>query len=71
VAGENENLHVSVVDYGKRTFCGKCGSVTRSWSLNRVVFCPAGNLDGDFGIQLRSPIRVQDALAHITDELPA
>ena len=42
-------------EYGKRTFCGQCGSVTPVVEEETgVVFCPAGNLDGEFGIRVQS-----------------
>jgi AcrR family transcriptional regulator len=35
-------------DYGKRAFCGRCGSVMPVVEPDTgVVFCPAGNLDGE------------------------
>jgi hypothetical protein len=38
--------------YGKRTFCSKCGSVMPVVEPDTgVAFCPAGNLDGELGIQ--------------------
>ncbi len=52
VAGENEISTYQSSNYGKRTFCGKCGSVTPVVETETgVVFCPAGNLDGEFGIR--------------------
>jgi hypothetical protein len=55
VAGENEISTYQSSEYGKRTFCGKCGSVTPVVEEETgVVFCPAGNLDGEFGIRIQS-----------------
>jgi hypothetical protein len=52
IAGENEISTFQSSNYGKRTFCGKCGSVTPVVEAETgVVFCPAGNLDGEFGIR--------------------
>jgi hypothetical protein len=52
VAGEDAISTYQSSDYGRRTFCGKCGSVTPVVEEETgVVFCPAGNLDGAFGIQ--------------------
>ena len=52
VAGENEISTYQASNYGKRTFCGKCGSVTPVVETETgIVFCPAGNLDGEFGIR--------------------
>jgi hypothetical protein len=54
VAGENDISTYQSSSYGKRTFCGRCGSVTPVVEPETgVVFCPAGNLDAEFGI--RSP----------------
>ncbi len=52
VAGENEISTYQASNYGKRTFCGQCGSVTPVVETETgIVFCPAGNLDGEFGIR--------------------
>lgn len=52
LAGESDMSTFQSSSYGKRTFCGKCGSVTPVVELDTgVVFCPAENLDGEFGIQ--------------------
>lgn len=73
VSGENEISTYQSSNYGKRTFCGKCGSVTPVVEPETgVVFCPAGNLDGEFGIQSQSHRFVGSKAAWhtITDELP-
>jgi hypothetical protein len=75
VAGENEISTFQSSNYGKRTFCGKCGSVTPVVEPETgVVFCPAGNLDGEFGIQQTQTQRFLSSRSpwhRITDELPA
>jgi hypothetical protein len=73
VAGENEISTYQSSNYGKRTFCGKCGSVTPVVEPDTgVVFCPAGNLDGEFGIQAQSHrfIGSKAPWHTITDALP-
>ena len=38
--------------YGKRTFCHHCGSIMPVVEPDTgIAFCPAGNLDGELGIQ--------------------
>jgi hypothetical protein len=55
VSGEKEISTYQSSEYGKRTFCGKCGSVTPVVEVETgVVFCPAGNLDGEFATRLQS-----------------
>jgi hypothetical protein len=55
IAGEHEISTFQSSEYGRRTFCGKCGTVTPVVEGEvGVVFCPAGNLDGEFGNQSRS-----------------
>jgi hypothetical protein len=72
VAGENEISTFQSSNYGKRTFCGKCGSVTPVVEPETgVVFCPAGNLDGEFGIRNQRFIGSRSPWHTITDELPA
>jgi AcrR family transcriptional regulator len=52
VAGESALSTYQSSAYGKRTFCGKCGSVMPTVEPDTgVVFCPTGNLDGEHGIQ--------------------
>jgi hypothetical protein len=52
VAGENALSTYQSSAYGKRTFCAQCGSVMPVVELDTgIVFCPVGNLDGEFGIQ--------------------
>jgi hypothetical protein len=73
VAGENEISTYQSSNYGKRTFCGKCGSVTPVVEPETgVVFCPAGNLDGDFGIRAQSHrfVGSKTPWHTITDQLP-
>jgi hypothetical protein len=74
VAGENEISTFQSSNYGKRTFCGKCGSVTPVVEPDTgVVFCPAGNLDGEFGIQTQNHrfMGSRSPWHSVTDELPA
>ncbi len=74
VAGENEISTFQSSNYGKRTFCGKCGSVTPVVEPETgVVFCPAGNLDGEFGIQTQNQrfIGSRSPWHSIADELSA
>jgi AcrR family transcriptional regulator len=52
IAGEDALSTFQSSAYGKRTFCSKCGSVMPVVEPDTgVVFCPAGNLDGELGIQ--------------------
>jgi DNA-binding transcriptional regulator YbjK len=52
VAGEDTLSTFQSSAYGKRTFCSKCGSVMPAVEPDTgVAFCPAGNLDGELGIQ--------------------
>ena len=52
VAGEGALSTYQSSAYGKRTFCSKCGSVMPAVEPDTgIVFCPAGNLDGEHGIQ--------------------
>lgn len=51
VAGEEALSTYRSSAYGKRTFCSKCGSVMPVVEPDTgIVFCPAGNLDGEVGI---------------------
>lgn len=55
VAGEQEISTYQSSNYGKRTFCGHCGSMTPVVEAETgVVLCPAGNLDGEFGFRVQS-----------------
>ena len=55
VAGEDALSTYQSSAYGKRTFCSKCGSVMPVVeAATGIAFCPAGNLDGELGIQPRS-----------------
>jgi hypothetical protein len=55
VAGEHEISTFRSSNYGTRTFCGKCGSMTPVSEVETgVVLCPAGNLDGEFGFRAQS-----------------
>ena len=55
ISGEDVLSTYQSSAYGKRTFCGKCGSVMPVVEPDTgVVFCPAGNLDGQLGIQPQS-----------------
>ncbi len=72
VSGEYEISTYQSSNHGKRTFCGKCGSVTPVFEPETgVVFCPAGNLDGEFGIQTQTHRIVGSRTVRhvITDEL--
>src|SRR6201996_5923209 len=52
VAGENQISTFQSSNYGKRNFCSKCGSITPVVESDTgVVFCPAGNFDGELGIR--------------------
>ena len=52
ISGEDVLSTYQSSAYGKRTFCSKCGSVMPVVEPDTgVVFCPAGNLDGQLGIQ--------------------
>jgi hypothetical protein len=54
VVGENQISTYQSADCGKRTFCGKCGSVIPIVEAERgIVFCPAGNLDAELGTRER------------------
>ena len=73
VAGEDALSTYQSSAYGKRTFCSKCGSVMPVVEADTgVAFCPAGNLDGELGIQPQSHRFVgSKASWHtITDTLP-
>jgi hypothetical protein len=70
VAGKEEISTYQSSNYGKRTFCGKCGSVTPVVEEETgVVFCPAGNLDGEFGIRPRFAAG-RSPLAALADDHP-
>jgi hypothetical protein len=72
IAGEAEISTFQSSEYGKRTFCGKCGSVTPVVEEETgVVFCPAGNLDGEFGIRTHGHrlLGSKTSWHTITDEL--
>lgn len=52
VAGESALSTYQSSAYGKRTFCNKCGSIMPVVEPDTgIAFCPAGNLDGELGIQ--------------------
>lgn len=52
IGGESALSTYQSSAYGKRTFCSKCGSVMPTVEPDTgIVFCPAGNLDGEHGIQ--------------------
>jgi hypothetical protein len=52
IAGEEALSTYQSSAYGKRTFCSKCGSVMPVVEPETgIAFCPAGNLDGEHGIQ--------------------
>jgi hypothetical protein len=73
VSGEDAISTYQSSAYGKRTFCSKCGSVTPVVEHDTgLVFCPAGNLDGELGIQAQSHRFVGSKAAWhtITDTLP-
>jgi DNA-binding transcriptional regulator YbjK len=73
VAGEDALSTYQSSAYGKRTFCSKCGSVMPVVEADTgIAFCPAGNLDGELGIQPQSHRFVgSKASWHtITDTLP-
>jgi hypothetical protein len=73
VAGDDALSTYQSSAYGKRTFCSKCGSVMPVVEADTgVAFCPAGNLDGELGIQPQSHRFVgSKASWHtITDTLP-
>jgi hypothetical protein len=70
IAGENDTSTFQSSDYGKRTFCRNCGSITPVVEEETgVVFCPAGNLDGEFG-EGRASARAKDSWFAVTDDLP-
>ena len=55
VAGEDALSTYQSSAYGKRTFCSRCGSVMPVVEPDTgIAFCPAGNLDGELGIQPQS-----------------
>jgi AcrR family transcriptional regulator len=55
VAGEDALSTYQSSAYGKRTFCSQCGSVMPVVEVDTgIAFCPAGNLDGELGIQPQS-----------------
>jgi hypothetical protein len=52
VAGEDALSTYQSSAYGKRTFCNRCGSVMPVVEPETgIAFCPAGNLDGELGLQ--------------------
>ena len=54
VAGEQALSTYQSSAYGKRTFCSHCGSIMPVVEPDTgIAFCPAGNLDGELGIQPR------------------
>jgi hypothetical protein len=54
VAGDNALSTYQSSAYGKRTFCSNCGSIMPVVEPDTgIAFCPAGNLDGELGIQPR------------------
>jgi hypothetical protein len=55
VSGEDAICAFQSSAYGKRTFCGKCGSVTPLVEPDTgVVFCPGGSLDGEADLASQS-----------------
>lgn len=59
--------------YGKRAFCSKCGSMMPVVEADTgIVFCPAGNLDGEVGIQPQAHrfIGSRSSRRTTTDALP-
>jgi hypothetical protein len=74
VAGEDALSTYQSSAYGKRTFCSKCGSVMPVVEADTgIAFCPAGNLDGELGIQPQSHRFVGSKASSwhtITDDLP-
>jgi AcrR family transcriptional regulator len=75
VAGQDEISTFQSSNYGKRTFCRHCGTVTPVAEPDTgVVFCPAGNLDGEFGIRRTHThgfLGSKPPWHTVTDELPA
>jgi hypothetical protein len=72
VAGADEICTYESPDNGKRAFCRTCGSVTPIVDADAgVVFCPAGNLDGDFGAHSRSHRHVGSKTSWHTAKDPA
>jgi AcrR family transcriptional regulator len=75
VAGQDEISTFQSSNYGKRAFCRQCGTVTPVVEPDTgVVFCPAGNLDGEFGIprtQSHGFLGSKPPWHAITDGLPA
>jgi hypothetical protein len=72
VSGEDAITTFQSSAYGLRAFCSKCGSVTPAAEPDAgVVFCPAGNLDGELGIQMRGQpfLGSQDAWSTIAGTL--
>jgi AcrR family transcriptional regulator len=52
VTGESALSTYQSSAYGKRTFCSNCGSIMPVVEPDTgIAFCPAGNLDGELGIQ--------------------
>ena len=52
MAGESALATYQSSAYGKRTFCNRCGSIMPVVEPDTgIAFCPAGNLDGELGIQ--------------------
>jgi hypothetical protein len=73
MAGEDALSTYQSSAYGKRTFCSKCGSVMPVVEADTgIAFCPAGNLDGELGIQPQSHRFVGSKASwhKITDNLP-
>jgi hypothetical protein len=73
IAGEDTLSTYQSSAYGTRTFCSKCGSVMPVVEPDTgVVFCPAGNLDGELGIQPQSHrfLGSKSARQTITDAHP-
>jgi AcrR family transcriptional regulator len=73
VAGEDALSTYQSSAYGKRTFCSRCGSVMPVVeAATGVAFCPAGNLDGELGIQPQSHRFVGSTASWhtMTDTLP-
>ncbi len=73
VQGEDDIVTYRSSTGGTRSFCGQCGSVTPVLMADAgVVVCPAGNLEGDIGIEPQAHIFVGSKAAWetITDDLP-
>ncbi len=73
VAGEDTVVRYASSAEGSRSFCGQCGSVTPViMPAAGVVVCPAGNLQGDLGLEPQAHIFTGSKAAWetINDTLP-